>query len=404
MAKSKTKPNQKLELRGMVGKQCSCGYVIGVETTCDPPLFYDQGDWNAPVTHCPVCNTLLTVEMLVYSEEQKKALAKAYRVLLRRGRQVRERRERELAASTTSTMHSLDVSPEQSSDDAPGQSTEEPTTALPDVSLLQSTDDETEHPVSAPTAPPLHLLPFTPIAATLPGPALFLTVSGAHLYGFPSPDSDVDLRGVFILPQRALLGLDAPEETFTQTTQFAGYEVDLVAHDVKKFLDLLLRKNGYVLEQLYSPLVVQSGAAFEELRNLARGAITRHVYHHYAGFAKNKLHEFEGESPRRVKTLLYVYRVLLTGIHLLRTGEVEANLLHLYPAFDLPFIPDLIAQKAAEQAALDDTALPHYQQAIERLQAELDEAFATTTLPEAPTSRPALDDFLLRVRLGDDRG
>jgi len=51
-----------------------------------------------------------------------------------------------------------------------------------------------------------------------------------------------------------------------------------------------------------------------------------------------------------------------------------------------------------------DAALPHYQQAIARLQAELDEAFATTTLPEASTNRPALDDFLLRLHLGDDRG
>ncbi len=72
-------------------------------------------------------------------------------------------------------------------------------------------------------------------------------------------------------------------------------------------------------------------------------------WHRTSRIAKrNKLREFETESPRRVKTLLYVYRVLLTGIHLLRTREVEANLLHLYPAFDLPFVPDLIAQKAAE--------------------------------------------------------
>ena len=158
---------------------------------------------------------------------------------------------------------------------------------------------------------PLDLTILQPLAALLPGPALFLTVSGAHLYGFPSPDSDVDVRGVFILPPRAALGLEAPEETLNQTRPYAGYEVDLVAHDVKKFLTLLLRKNGYVLEQLYSPLVVQGGATFEELRALARGAITRHVYHHYAGFARHKLQEFHSETPQRVKTLLYVYRVLL---------------------------------------------------------------------------------------------
>ena len=237
-----------------------------------------------------------------------------------------------------------------------------------------------------------------PLARTLPGRPLFLTISGAHLYGFPSPDSDVDLRGVYVLPPQALLGLDPPVETVSQTTLYAGVEVDLVAHDLKKFLDLLLHKNGYVLEQLYSPLVVAGGAEFEELRALAQGAITRHVQHHYAGFARHRLHEFAAESPRRVKTLLYVYRVLLTGIHLLRTGEVEANLLHLYPAFDLPFIPDLIAQKAAERAALDESALPHYQQSIERLQAELEAAFAASPLPEEPANRPALNDFLLRMR------
>ena len=42
---------------------------------------------------------------------------------------------------------------------------------------------------------------------------LFATVSGAHLYGFPSPDSDVDLRGAFVLPVPALLRLGEPQET-----------------------------------------------------------------------------------------------------------------------------------------------------------------------------------------------
>ena len=39
-----------------------------------------------------------------------------------------------------------------------------------------------------------------PIVASQPYPLLFATISGAHLYGFPSPDSDFDLRGVHILP------------------------------------------------------------------------------------------------------------------------------------------------------------------------------------------------------------
>ncbi|MCP4543041.1 MAG: nucleotidyltransferase [Chloroflexi bacterium] len=243
-----------------------------------------------------------------------------------------------------------------------------------------------------------------PVVQALPYPPLFVTISGAHLYGFPSPDSDVDLRGAYVLPLRAVLGLDAPEGTVSQQFERDGREMDIVAHDVRKFLTLLLKKNGYVLEQLYSPLVVQGGAAFEELRALAGGAIIRHVYHHYKGFSFNQIKMFEQESPRRVKTLLYVFRVLLTGIWLLQTGEVEANLIHLNETFRLPFIPDLIAQKVKERAALDETEMSTYQDAIVQLQAQLETAFAETTLPDTPSNRDALNDFLVRVRLEYDRG
>src|SRR5262245_66677942 len=98
---------------------------------------------------------------------------------------------------------------------------------------------------------------------------LFATISGAHLYGFPSPDSDYDLRGCHVLPAREVVGLDPGRETVESSLAEGGWEIDLVTHDVKKFFGLLLRKNGYVLEQLYSPLVVHAGPAHEELKAAA---------------------------------------------------------------------------------------------------------------------------------------
>src|SRR5437764_11402533 len=88
------------------------------------------------------------------------------------------------------------------------------------------------------------------VASAQPYPLVFATVSGAHLYGFPSPDSDFDLRGVHVLPLREVVGLDAGRETVESSTTDGGLEVDLVTHDAKKFFGLLLRKNGYVLEQV----------------------------------------------------------------------------------------------------------------------------------------------------------
>src|SRR3954467_1588060 len=90
------------------------------------------------------------------------------------------------------------------------------------------------------------------IVAAQPHPLLFATVSGAHLYGFPSPDSDFDLRGAHVLPPELVVGLDEGPETLEVAERRPDFELDLVTHDVKKFFSLLLRKNGYVLEQLTS--------------------------------------------------------------------------------------------------------------------------------------------------------
>ena len=110
---------------------------------------------------------------------------------------------------------------------------------------------------------------------------------------------------------------------------------------------------------------------------------------------------FEKEQPRRVKPLLYVYRVLLTGIHLMQSGEVEANLLRLNESFRLPQVLDLVSRKLAgpEQSALDDADLAFHRGEYDRLRATLEEAHQSSPLPEVPSGRAALNDLLLRLRL-----
>ena len=112
-----------------------------------------------------------------------------------------------------------------------------------------------------------------------PYPLVFATISGAHLYGFPSADSDYDLRGIHLLPLADVVGLKTGHETVEKSGVYDGLEVDLVTHDARKFFTLLLRKNGYVLEQLLSPLVIHSTPEHEELKALSQGCITRHHAH-----------------------------------------------------------------------------------------------------------------------------
>ncbi|NJM67841.1 MAG: nucleotidyltransferase [Acaryochloris sp. RU_4_1] len=239
------------------------------------------------------------------------------------------------------------------------------------------------------------------VVAAQPYPLLFATISGAHLYGFPSADSDYDLRGVHILPLTEVIGLQIGPETCEISTNQAGIELDLVTHDLKKFMGLLLKRNGYVLEQLYSPLIVHSTPEHEELKAIATHCITRHHSHHYLGFARSQWRLFMKDSPQRVKPLLYVFRVLLTGIYLMQTGKIEANLRLLNETLQLSYIPDLIAQKLSglEQSVLTDADVVFYQQEYERLIQQLESASQASTLSENPTAAADLSDLLVRVRL-----
>jgi len=235
------------------------------------------------------------------------------------------------------------------------------------------------------------------VIAAQPHPLLFVTISGAHLYGFASPDSDYDLRGAHVLPLAEVVGLTRGRETIEQSQVIAGVEVDLVTHDARKFFALLLRPNGYVLEQLYSPLIVRTSPVHAELKQIARGCITRRHVHHYLGFFETQWRLFRKQEPPRIKPLLYSFRVLLTGIHLLRTGEVEANLSHLNESFRLPFLSDLIA--GPEQGTLAAADVDFYASQAVRLRAALEQAQYESTLPDAPSAQPALHDLLLRLRL-----
>ncbi|HEX4121714.1 MAG TPA: nucleotidyltransferase domain-containing protein, partial [Verrucomicrobiae bacterium] len=108
-------------------------------------------------------------------------------------------------------------------------------------------------------------------------------------------------------------------------------------------------------------------------------------------------------TVRRAKPLLYVYRVLLTGIHLMRTGEVEANLVTLNEKFRLPYIPDLVAQKLAgpEKSVLNDADVTFHETEYQRLRGELQSAHDASKLPELPSeaTRATLNNLLVSVRL-----
>ncbi|MEU4427765.1 nucleotidyltransferase domain-containing protein [Actinoplanes sp. NPDC024001] len=236
-------------------------------------------------------------------------------------------------------------------------------------------------------------------ATALPYPLLFATVSGAHLYGFASVDSDLDLRAAHLLPAAEVVGLRTGPETLQHDGVRDGVELDVVSHDLLKFARLLNSRNGYVLEQLLSPLVVVTTPVHEQLIALAPGLITRHHAHHYLGFAatQERLHARTGE----LKPALYTLRVLLTGIHLMRTGRLETDLGVLGGRLD--YVPDLIAAKReAEHGPLPDGVAQRLAADVPALRAELERAREESALPDHadPGAVAELHDLVVRTRLG----
>jgi hypothetical protein len=158
--------------------------------------------------------------------------------------------------------------------------------------------------------------------------------------------------------------------------------------------------NGYVLEQLFSPLVVLSSAAHEELTDLGKGCVTKPTARHYQGFARGRRKRLAERNPT-VKHLLYTYRVLLTGIHLMQTGEVVANVQVLNERFRFSELDELVHRKrtGAEKMALDHRDQELHGGHLDRLEAQLEDAHDQSQLPDEPTSADALQDLVVRLRL-----
>lgn len=230
-----------------------------------------------------------------------------------------------------------------------------------------------------------------------PGDLVLCGVTGSHFYGFPSHDSDVDMKGIHLAPTSSLLGLTAPRETHDVLEVFEGVEHDLTTHEAGKALALLLRGNGNMLERILTP--IQLVPPDPELISLARGTINARFYVHYRGYFAGMKREHEARP--RAKSLLYTYRVALTGVHLLRTGELRGDVLANAADHGVDGLEELVHYKRdhAEKASLDPTLEAAHRTRWPLLETMLERARAETPLPADPPNAAALDRWLVERRL-----
>ncbi len=226
---------------------------------------------------------------------------------------------------------------------------------------------------------------------------LVVSLSGAHAYGFPSPDSDLDLKAIHVAKTADLLGFEVPPPTFDRAEVLEGVEIDYTSNELGPALAGILAGNGNFLERILGRLQPLASPLLAELRPIARRSLSRRVHRHYRGFAQNQRAALEREPT--AKKLLYVLRTTATGIHLLESGELETDVTRLVAPEDRADVGALVARKRqGERVDLDAATLAAWRVRVDRLFARLDEARDASPLPEAPPNEAEVRAWLLEVR------
>src|SRR6266545_2804892 len=186
---------------------------------------------------------------------------------------------------------------------------------------------------------------------------IVISLSGAHAYGFPSPDSDLDLKAIHLEPTTRLVSLSPPAPGVSRMEGIDGIEIDYTSNEIQQALLGILGGNGNYIERVLGAIPLRVAPELEELRPIVRRALSRRVHRHYHGFATGQFREFESAQDAPAKRILYVLRTTLTGTHLLLTGDVVTDVTQLLDLYGFSQAHELVtAKRGGERVSLDPAA------------------------------------------------
>jgi hypothetical protein len=228
---------------------------------------------------------------------------------------------------------------------------------------------------------------------------LVVSLSGAHAYGFPSPDSDLDLKGIHIEPTSGLVGLELPPLHADRMEIIEGVEIDYTSNELGAALHSILKGNGNYIERVLGSLLPVQSPELDELKPLVRRSLSRRIFTHYRGFATSQLKATEDPKTATAKKVLYVLRTTLTGAHALATGEVQADVTRLFSEYGFEDARALVVLKqTGERVPLPEPQLSHWRARLAEAFRKLELARERSPLPEEPPNTPELQRWLLDLR------
>jgi len=149
---------------------------------------------------------------------------------------------------------------------------------------------------------------------------LFACESGSRAWGFPSIDSDYDVRFIYLYSKDKYLSIDNREETLDLPINEV---LDVNGWELTKALRLLRNSNAPLFEWLQSPVIYEQDTEFIELITpvIANSFSLRAGMHHYTSMVRNALKSLQTEEVR-IKKYFYALRPLLAALWIARKNEL----------------------------------------------------------------------------------
>lgn len=151
---------------------------------------------------------------------------------------------------------------------------------------------------------------------------IYKALIGSRAYGLARPDSDIDVRGIFLPPASLTWGLSKPNDTHEDLKNGN----DIVFYELEKFIRLVLSCNPNILEVLWSPEVQYTTHLMDELIAMRGALLSKKLIPTYLGYAQAQFVKMKNHPEWPWKHAMHLIRLLIAGKHALDTGEVLVRL------------------------------------------------------------------------------
>ena len=150
---------------------------------------------------------------------------------------------------------------------------------------------------------------------------LLLVESGSQIFGWNGPDSDEDVRGVYLDPFEKAMALHPGKDCIVENPTDKIWDLQLF--ELKKYLGQLIKPNFSMIEWANSAIRYHAAPGFrEEVLEIAQECICRKLGSHARGWSYS-MHKMDWGDPKKC---LMALRPLMVYNNLLETGVWESNI------------------------------------------------------------------------------